>query len=132
MHDTGCYPTSVRVIVWLLLVLLVLPAPLRSHAEDDGDDASGMARRLRAIDEQAEYEADHPDAADEEPAEDEEQDPTLTEHDDEPAAPAAPAARVRRDRPSARPTAKAPGGQDAAQPTLKSPLERAPEVDDDH
>jgi hypothetical protein len=62
--------------VRLAVLLLVLLPVVVAHGEEDPDaEPGGLSTRLRAIDESAEFEADHPERAGEEPAEAEEEQP---------------------------------------------------------
>ncbi len=68
----GCYGDGMRLLSWLLLgMLLALPAQAADDDDDEERAAGSQAKQLRAIDEAAESEADHPGAELGDPLDDE-------------------------------------------------------------
>lgn len=119
----GCYPDGMRLLACALL-LLVLAVPARAVDDDDSGDTepSDAGKRLQAIEEGTERDADHPEAAGEEADEADPHDPVETEleprdpYDDREAEPA-PAPHAGREAPAKPPRypnvleKAAPGGQ---------------------
>lgn len=143
-----CYAGRVQLGVLVLVLLLTAV-----HAEDRDDEPTGLSTRLRAIDESAEFEADHPERLGADPADaaeepDDPEDPTAAPADEgEPAAApsrsrrpstrartrsdAAPAARAG-SAPSAPAAPLAPSlGSTLESPIGTSPLAPSPSTDDD-
>ncbi len=142
----GCYPGTVRVAVLLVLVLFLTAV---ARAEDDDDrPSSGLSKRLRSIDETAEFDADHPDRAGDDPGDvaEEPDDPLAAPPDDtEPSdAPsrgrrASARGRARSTVPAAPtggaspipPSSASPPGAGLESPLAISPLAPSPSGDDD-
>jgi hypothetical protein len=134
LHDGRCYGGAVRLAVILLMLLVV--GGVRAE-DEDGEDPSGLSKRLRAIDDATEYEADNPEAVSEErdAGEDEADgpgtEPTLAEPGADPSDPPDPPARTRRTARESSPPAGAERGGAVESPIKTSPLERPPPADDE-
>src|SRR4029453_17983493 len=93
-HAARWYGRRVRLAIVLLVVVFLTPLV---RAEDpDEEPKSGLSRRLRTIDDSAEFEADHPERAGDDPGDvaEEPDDPTAAPFDE--GDPAAAPARGRR------------------------------------
>jgi hypothetical protein len=116
-HAARCYAGAVRLAVLLLLLFLT---PI-ARAEDHDDEPTGLSKRLRAIDESTEFEADHPERVGDDPADvaEEPADPTAAPTDE--SEPAAAPSRSRRaaPRPHA-PSAAVPAPAAGATPPAPS------------
>jgi hypothetical protein len=123
--------------VRLAVLLLVLLPVVVAHGEDRDVEPGGLSTRLRAIDESAEFEADHPERAGEEPAEAEEEqpvDPTVLPAEEIEAAAAPPRSRrgtqpARRSGAASAPAAPTAPPAPPARPlgsTLESPIGTGP------
>ena len=123
-----CYAGRVQLAVLVLVLLLTAV-----HAEDRDDEPTGLSTRLRAIDESAEFEADHPerlgaDPADAAAAPSRPRPPSTRARTRSDAAPAARAGSA----PSAPAAPLAPSlGSTLESPIGTSPLAPSPSTDDD-